>query len=119
MKTKLFVSLIMMTVFGLSITAGDKKMKSITMHDLMEDHFEDAEKAFKRKKDKTKLEALLKILPDLAPEDDKKEWTAIVNTHLESGELLKSCKACHSKFKKSYKKSYKKRLVEVPEDLLE
>lgn len=78
---------------------------------------ETAEKQFK-KGNKEALERILANLPKLAPEADREEWEKITSGHLEKGDLLKSCKTCHTKFKKSYKKTYKKKILEIPEELL-
>lgn len=89
----------------------------MNLHDFMEDYMETAEHDYKKGK-KEYLITLLKLTPDLAPEKDKKVWKEIVDKHLESGDLLKSCKACHSKFKKSYKKTYRKKLLQIPTEAL-
>ena len=89
----------------------------MNLHDYMEDHMEQAEKLFKKGK-KESLENILKKLPALAPEEDRQEWEKITTSHLESGELLKSCKSCHVKFKKSYKKTFRKKILEIPEEML-
>jgi hypothetical protein len=96
---------------------SQKKQNSMTLHDYMENHMETAEEKFK-KGDKADLERLLKNVHLLAPEKDREEWQKITNSHLENGSLMKSCKACHSKFKKSYKKVYKKKLLNIPDELL-
>ena len=121
MNTNLLKILILTQIFFSTILFAQenktKKYKQITIHDFMEDYVESAEKKFKKGK-KEELETLLKAIPDMALSENKAEWQEIVDKHLESGELLASCKACHSKFKKSYKKNYRKRLVPVPEEIL-
>ncbi|MBK6607989.1 MAG: hypothetical protein IPH52_25360 [Leptospiraceae bacterium] len=87
------------------------------MHDFMEDHVELAEKKFK-KGDKEPLKKMLEAMPSFAIPEDKEVWEKITSDALSSGKYLSSCKACHSKFKKSYKKSYKKRLISIPKDIL-
>lgn len=101
--------------FGLLL--GQNGTKSMNLHDYMEDHMEQAEKQFK-KGNKEPLEKILKKLPILAPESDREEWETITKTHLESGELLKSCKSCHTRFKKAYKKTFRKKILEIPEEML-
>ncbi|HMV43250.1 MAG TPA: hypothetical protein PK079_16355 [Leptospiraceae bacterium] len=112
--------------FSQSAHDSDKKSKSkdvpkentdMTLHDFMEDYVEAAEKKFK-KGNKEPLKKILEFLPETAIPEDKEEWQKITEKYLASEEYLASCKACHSKFKKSYKKSYKKRLVTIPKEIL-
>lgn len=124
--------ILIFTFFTLSawffLQANDKEEKSktanesadnieITMHDFMEDYVEVAEKKFK-KGNKAPLKKILEFLPEASIPENKEEWQTITNKYLESEAYLSSCKACHSKYKKSYKKTYKKRLISVPKEIL-
>ncbi len=109
-----------LSLFTFSLTTTwlfSQTTKSMNLHDFMEDYVETAEKDYKKGK-KEKLLQLLNFIPELAPEKDKATWKEIVDEHVKSGEVLKSCKSCHVKFKKEYKKLYRKKLLDIPEDLL-
>lgn len=121
MNSKIFLTI---SILLLGLSSGllfsqdsTQKFKTMNLHDFMEDYVENAEHKFKKGK-KDPLLKLLKYMPELAPEKDREEWQEIVTKHIESGELLKSCKACHVKFKKQYKKTYRKKLLEIPEEIL-
>ncbi len=100
------------------IFSQEGETREMTLHDFMEDHVELAEKKFK-KGNKEPMKKILEAIPSLALPEDKEAWEKITTDALESEKYLSSCKACHSKFKKSYKKSYKKRLVSVPKAILD
>ncbi|MCB1179335.1 MAG: hypothetical protein KDK36_17270 [Leptospiraceae bacterium] len=116
---------ILFLLFLSSLILGEesknKVFKEITVHDFMEDYLEVAEKKYKKdkKQNKEQFEKLIKAIPSMATQDSKEKWQEIVDKYVESGDLLKSCKACHKKFKKPYKKIYRKRLVPVDASLLE
>jgi hypothetical protein len=100
------------------IFSQEGEVKEMTLHDFMEDYVELAEKKFK-KGNKEPMKKMLEAIPSLALAEDKEEWEKITREALSSEKYLSSCKACHTKFKKSYKKSYKKRLVSIPKEILE
>jgi hypothetical protein len=111
------ISLFLFLTFGFLVIAQEKKVKTMTLHEFMENHVDLAEQKFK-KGNKEQLIKFVKLMPELSPGQDKAEWKKIVDDHISSDQILKSCKACHIKFKKEYKDTYKKRLVEIPEDIL-
>ncbi len=115
-KVFLFNSLAFFSI--ILIFAQEKNFKTMNLHDFMEDYVEVAEKDYKKGK-KEKLIQLLEYVPNLAPEENKEEWKTIVSKHLSENTPLKSCKSCHSQFKKSYKKTYRKKLLDIPSNILE
>lgn len=116
-KALVFVFLFIFAIKNIFSQTG-KSVKSMNLHDFMEEYVETAEKDFKKGK-KDKLIQLLKYIPNLAPEGDKEEWKKIVEEHLNADTPLKSCKSCHVQFKKAYKKTYRKKLLEIPIEILE
>lgn len=120
MNYKLTLLFAFVSILSLAILFAqeDKQVKSMNLHDFMEDYVETAEKDYKKGK-KEKLIKLLQYVPNLAPEKDKEEWKKIVDEHIANDTPLKSCKSCHSKFKKEYKKNYRKKLLDIPTEILE
>mgnify|MGYP001255484393 CR=1 FL=1 len=117
MKIKPFLYSLLSIFFTSLLIGQNSGSKSMNLHDYMEDYMESAEKSFK-KGNKEPLEKILKNLPSLAPEADREEWEKITTAHLEKGDLLKSCKSCHTKFKKTYKKTFRKKILEIPQEML-
>jgi hypothetical protein len=116
MKIYLFLSILFSLLFT-SLLVGQKTVtKSMILHDYMEEYMESAEKSFKSG-NKEPLKKILQLLPQLAPSADREEWEKITSAHLEKGDLTKSCKSCHTKFKKSYKKAFRKKILEIPEEM--
>jgi hypothetical protein len=117
MKIRIILSIFISLLTTSILISQKSETKPMNLHDYMEDHMEIAEKQFKKGK-KQKLETILKRLPELAPEADREEWEKITTSHLEKGDLLKSCKSCHTKFKKTYKKTLRKKILDIPEEML-
>jgi hypothetical protein len=92
--------------------------KKMTLYDFMEDYTEIAAKNAKKGKPEQLKKILLEI-PNMAIESEKEVWKKMVLEAIETDNLQKSCKSCHSVYKKSYKKTYRKRLVNIPVDILE
>ena len=117
MKIYLFLSILFFLLFASLLVGQKTETKSMNLHDYMEDYMEAAEKSYKSG-NKEPLKKILQSLPQLAPSADREEWEKITTTHLEKGDLLKSCKSCHVQFKKSYKKAFRKKILEIPEEML-
>ncbi|MCC6807114.1 MAG: hypothetical protein IT381_06800 [Deltaproteobacteria bacterium] len=98
--------------------------QKMTLQMFMEDHVEPAaRRAAKTKKADPALEALLRQLGALMPEElrataqgPKKPWDAIVDATLSAGAVPKyglACKQCHALWKKPYKKTFRKREIDA------
>lgn len=86
------------------------------MKEYMEDHLEVAEEMYESGNQEPLLR-ILKSLDQFAPEKEREDWKEITESAL-STDPLKSCKSCHSQFKKSYKKNFRKKFLEIPESLV-
>lgn len=104
--------------------ATARPTQKMTLEDFMEDVIEpQTRKAVKSKKQDPALDALLKQLGTLMPEElaagatgPKKTWQAIVDATFAAPGVPKygaSCKQCHALWKKPYKKTFHKREVDV------
>lgn len=108
-STVLFASLLL----SQSKAESKPSYKEMTLYDFMEDYTEVASKQAKKGQPEN-LKKILDVMPNMAIDSEKEDWKRIVEEYQASGELQKSCKACHSKYKRSYKKTYRKRLIQVP-----
>jgi len=102
--------------------APAKKMTTLVdfMEDVIEPEMKKAMKAMKAKGRSSTLDALLRQVSNMAPEDPKyrpenpaKTWDGIVEAALKTPKYGQSCKQCHALYKKPYKKAFRKREVEV------
>ncbi|MCZ8344626.1 MAG: hypothetical protein O9301_16450 [Leptospira sp.] len=114
---------ILVTVICFSFVLEAQKKKNsekieMNLHDFMEEYTKPATKLYDKKGNADYLNKILAKVPSLAVPEERAEWQEIVDTNLSQNTPEDSCKACHTKFKKSYKKNYRKRLIEVPEDLI-
>jgi hypothetical protein len=116
MKIYLYLSVLFSLSFSGLLIGQKTGYKSMNLHDYMEEYMESAEKSYKNG-NKEPLKLILQNLPQLAPASDREEWEKITSSHLEKGDLLKSCKSCHTKFKKAYKKAFRKKILEIPEEM--
>ena len=99
--------------------------KKMTLEAFMDDYIEPAtRKAAKSKKASPELEALLRQLGAMFPDElkaqavgAKKPWDQIIEASLSASKGVPkyglSCKQCHAAWKKPYKKAFHKREVDV------
>lgn len=110
---------------GTVASAPAATLKKMTLEAFMDDYIEPAtRKAVKSKKASPELEALLRQLGGMFPDElkalavgGKKPWDQIVEASLTVPKGVPKyglvCKQCHAAWKKPYKKAFRKREVDV------
>jgi hypothetical protein len=93
--------------------------KTLTMAMFMKDYIEpEARTAMRDKVASPKLDAYLKLLADMAPDDERfnldgREWKALALDSIGPENYAGGCKSCHVSYLKPYKKKYRTDTFEI------
>lgn len=92
---------------------------TVTMAMFMKDYIEpEARVAIASKQGSAKLDAFLKQLADMAPDDERfslpgREWAALTLDSIGAGNYADGCRQCHASYMKPYKKKYRAQTYEL------
>lgn len=118
MNNRFFVSFFIMLAATMMLAQQTKTQEYhyMTLKRFMEEYTKPATKLYRRGQKEPLIE-LIEIMPELALEKDREDWRQIIEKAKKAGNLRKSCRACHKRYKRRYKRTYKKRLVQIPSNL--